>query len=68
MVKYYKGVRSNYMHLKNRDSNQTVLVSLWGRNVPPLTAEEVELSVQVWQKIKARRQREQNNEPGMEVK
>lgn len=67
MVKCYKGVTNNYMHFKNKDSNQAVLKNLWGRNVPPLTSEEVELSIQVWQKIKARRQREQNTQPGIEV-
>ena len=55
------------MQFKNRDNNQAVLKSLWGQNIPHLTSEEVELSVRVWQKIKARRQREQNNEPGMEM-
>lgn len=55
------------MQFKNKDSHQAVLKNLWGRNVPPLTLEEIELSVQVWQKIKARKQREQNPEVGMEI-
>lgn len=55
------------MQFKNKDSHQTVLRNLWGRNVPPLTTEEIELSVQFWQKIKSRKQRDQNLEPGMEL-
>lgn len=55
------------MQYKNKDNNQAVLRSLWGRNVPSLTSEEVELSVQAWKKIKARRQRDQSLEMNAEL-
>lgn len=44
------------MSFKSKDSAQAVLRQLWGRNVPPLTSEEIDLSVQAWQKIKTRKQ------------
>ena len=46
------------MSLKLSDSTQPELKLLWGARVPRLTPEEIDLSIQVWQKIKARRQRE----------
>ena len=42
------------MSSKLNENTQTVLKQLWGRNVTPLTEEEIELSIKVWQKIKAR--------------
>lgn len=42
--------------------NKQALKQLWGRNVPPLTKDEIEMSLKVWQKIKARKQREQRSE------
>jgi len=51
------------MSFKYKDSDQAALRDLWGGNVPPLTPQEIELSVKVWQKIKARKQREQKSEP-----
>lgn len=42
------------MSSKSNENTQTVLKQLWGRNVPPLTEEQIELSIKVWQKIKAR--------------
>ena len=42
------------MSSKLNENTQTVLKQLWGRNIPPLTEEQIELSIKVWQKIKAR--------------
>lgn len=50
------------MSAKPQDSTQAELRQLWGRNVPPLTSEEIDLSIKVWHKIKARKQREQKSE------
>lgn len=50
------------MSFKPEDNTQTELKQLWGSNVPPLTADEIDLSIKVWQKIKARKQREQKSE------
>lgn len=55
------------MQFKNKDSHQAVLKNLWGQNVPPLTSEEIELSVQIWKKIKARRQKDRNIGLGIEI-
>ena len=46
------------MSLKLSDTTQPELKHLWGARVPRLTPEEIDLSIQVWQKIKVRRQRE----------
>jgi len=50
------------MHSQYKDNQQAILKQLWGRNVPPLTSEEVELSLKVWQKIAARKQRQKSSE------
>ena len=42
------------MSSKLNENTQAVLKQLWGRHVPPLTEEQIELSIKVWQKIKAR--------------
>lgn len=42
------------MSTKLNENTQKVLKQLWGRNVPPLTEEQIELSIKVWQKIKER--------------
>jgi hypothetical protein len=42
------------MSSKLNENTQAVLKQLWGRNVPALTEEQIELSIKVWQKIKAR--------------
>ena len=47
------------MSLKSKDSRQAELRQLWAGKVPPLTPEQTEVSLKLWQKIKARRQREQ---------
>lgn len=44
------------------DSTQAELKQLWGGRVPTLTPEEIDLSIKLWQKIKARREREQQLE------
>ena len=49
------------MSYKSQNNTQDQLKQLWGRNVPPLTSDEIELSIKVWQKIEARRQREQKS-------
>ena len=42
------------------DKNKTELSQLWGGGqVPPLTSDEIDLSLKLWQKIKSRKQREQ---------
>ena len=41
------------------DSNQTELKELFLGKVPPLTAEQINVALQVWQKIKTRRERVQ---------
>jgi hypothetical protein len=48
------------MSFNPEDNAQTELKQLWGRNVPPLTPEQIDLSIKLWQKIKVRKQREQN--------
>ena len=48
--------------LHESNKNTQILKQLWGRNVPPLTEDQIDLSIKVWQKIKARKQREQKNE------
>ncbi len=50
------------MSPKIQDNNRAELKQLWGRNVPPLTPDEIDLSIKVWQKIKARKQQEQNSQ------
>jgi len=50
------------MSFQPNHNTQAELKQLWGRDVPPLTSDEVELSIKLWQKIKARRQREQQLE------
>lgn len=47
------------MSFKFKDSNQPELEQLWGRFVPSLTPEQTDLSIKLWQKIKARKQVEQ---------
>ena len=50
------------MSPNTQDTTRAELKQLWGRNVPPLTPDEIDLSIKVWQKIKARKQREQKSE------
>ena len=38
------------------DSTEAELKQLWPGSVPPLTPEQRELAIQLWQKIKARQQ------------
>lgn len=52
-------VKCAVMSLKPKDTPQTELKQLWGEFIPSLTPEEIELSIQLWHKIKARREREQ---------
>lgn len=47
------------MLVNPKDSEQTELKRLWGSFVPPLTPEQIELSIKIWEKIKTRKQREQ---------
>lgn len=44
------------------ENTQAVLKQLWGSNVPQLTEDQIDLSIKVWQKIQARKQREQKTE------
>jgi len=44
------------------DSTQAELKHLWPGSVPPLTPEQRELAIQLWQKIKARQQRQPNRD------
>lgn len=44
--------------LKSLDSCQAELNNLWLGKVPPLTPEQVEVALKLWQKIKARKERE----------
>ena len=48
------------MSFKPNDGIQVELKQLWGGKVPPLTPEQIDLSLKLWQKIKTRKQREQN--------
>ena len=41
------------------DMTQAELKQLWSGNVPPLTPEQIDIALQLWRKIKARREREQ---------
>lgn len=43
------------------DSNREELKQLWGGFVPPLTPEQIDLSIKLCQKIKSRREREQKS-------
>ena len=52
--------RCGSMSLKPKDSTQAQLKQLWGGFVPSLTPEQIDLSIQLWEKIKARRKLEQN--------
>lgn len=45
------------MSFKPQDDTQEVLKHLWGGFVPPLTAEQVDMAIQLWQKIRSRKQR-----------
>ncbi len=47
------------MPLKPKDTPYAELKQLWGEFVPSLTPEQIELSIQLWHKIKVRREREQ---------
>jgi hypothetical protein len=40
------------------NANLSQLKQLWGEFLPPLTPEQAQLSVQLWQKIQARKQRQ----------
>lgn len=47
-------VRGGLMSRQN--DNQAELKQLWGGKVPHLTPEQVELSIQLWRKIKRKQQ------------
>ncbi len=53
------------MSLEPTDSRTEELKQLWGGGkVPPLTVEQIDLSLKLWHKIKERKQREeQRNTP-----
>jgi hypothetical protein len=40
------------------DKNEAELKQLWSGKVPPLTPEQIDIALQLWQKIKTRRERE----------
>lgn len=40
------------------DSIPAELKKLWGVKVPPLTPEQIDLSIQLWRKIEVRKERE----------
>ena len=47
------------MSFESDDSRKADLKQLWGGGkIPPLTPEETDLSLKLWQKIKTRKQRE----------
>lgn len=41
------------------DKTEAELKQLWLGKVPPLSAEQIDIALQLWQKIKTRREREQ---------
>ncbi len=45
------------MSFKPQDGTKAELKQLWGGFVPPLTPEQINLSLKLWQKIQARKQR-----------
>lgn len=51
------------MSFQPNNSTEVELKQLWGEKVPPLTPEQIDLSIQLWQKIKTRKQREQTLKP-----
>lgn len=56
------------MSLEPTDSNKEELKQLWGGGkVPPLTVEETDLSIKLWQKIQKRKQREQQQNIPLQV-
>lgn len=56
------------MSLEPIDNTKEELRQLWGGGeVPPLTLEETSLSLKLWQKIKKRKQREQQKYTPPEV-
>ncbi len=44
------------MLFESKDDTQAQLQQLWGRFMPSLTPEQIDLSIKVWQKIKHRKQ------------
>lgn len=51
------------MPFESPDPSTIDLQQLWGGGkVPPLTPEQTDLSLQLWQKIKTRKQREQKQQ------
>ena len=50
------------MYFKSEKITQIELRELWGEFLPPLTSEQINLSIKVWHKIKARKQRSENLE------
>jgi hypothetical protein len=50
----------NFMSSEDEaDRTQAELKQLWSGEVPPLTPEQIDIALQLWRKIKARREREQ---------
>ena len=41
------------------DMTHAELKQLWSGEVPPLTSEQIDIALQLWRKIKARRERKQ---------
>jgi len=60
-------VRYSSTSFKPKDNTQAELKQLWGGKVPSLTPAQIELSLKLWQKIKTRKQREQNLESEKKV-
>lgn len=52
-----KSGQGNFMS-SEADETEAQLKQLWAGKVPPLTPEQIGVAVQLWQKIKMRRERE----------
>ncbi len=56
------------MSFELTSTSKAELQQLWGgAKVPPLTQEQVELSLKLWQKIKKRKQQEQRLRTGHQL-
>lgn len=56
------------MSFEQSASSEAELRQLWGGGkVPPLTPTEIDLSLKLWQKIKTRKQREQELRGGKTI-
>ena len=55
-----KFAQDNFMSSDDEvDMTQAELKQLWSGEVPPLTLEQADIALQLWRKIKARREREE---------